>query len=45
MCRRVTCNRCGKPTYEGCGRHIEQVLGDIPLDERCACPTEFDDDE
>ena len=28
MCQRVTCKSCGKPTYAGCGRHIEAVLGD-----------------
>jgi hypothetical protein len=37
MCQRVTCNSCGKPTYAGCGRHIEQVLGDVPSEERCVC--------
>lgn len=38
MCRRVDCEECGLPTYEGCGRHIEQVLGDVPEDQRCRCP-------
>lgn len=37
MCRRVTCSKCGKPTYAGCGMHIEQVLGDVPSGERCRC--------
>ena len=37
MCQRVTCNSCGKPTYAGCGRHIEQVLGDVPTEKRCVC--------
>lgn len=37
MCRRVTCERCGKPTYAGCGMHVEQVLGDVPKAERCTC--------
>jgi hypothetical protein len=35
MCRRVTCDTCGKPTYAGCGEHIEEVLGDVPVDQRC----------
>ena len=35
MCRRVTCDICDKPTYAGCGEHIEQVLGDVPVDQRC----------
>jgi hypothetical protein len=40
MCRRVTCDRCKKATYAGCGMHIEQVLGDVPKAERCACREE-----
>jgi len=35
MCRRVTCPQCGKPTFAGCGAHVEQVLGDVPKPERC----------
>jgi len=37
MCRRATCPTCNKPTYAGCGMHIEQVLGDVPTAQRCAC--------
>jgi hypothetical protein len=37
MCQRVTCSTCGKPTFAGCGRHIEAVLGDVPPDGRCHC--------
>jgi hypothetical protein len=37
MCQRVECRRCGLPTYAGCGRHIEQVLGDVPVEKRCRC--------
>lgn len=37
MCQRVTCKSCGKPTYAGCGRHVEAVLGDVPLEGRCRC--------
>ncbi len=37
MCRRVTCPKCGKPTFAGCGAHVEQVLGDVPRDQRCKC--------
>lgn len=35
MCRRITCETCEKPTYVGCGDHIEQVLGDVPEADRC----------
>lgn len=37
MCQRVTCESCGKPTYAGCGRHVEAVLGDVPSEARCRC--------
>jgi len=37
MCQRVSCNTCGKPTYAGCGRHIEAVLGDVAPEARCRC--------
>lgn len=37
MCRRVDCPSCGLPTFAGCGMHVEQVLGDVPRDERCRC--------
>jgi hypothetical protein len=37
MCRRVDCPSCGRPTYAGCGLHIEQVLGDVPPGDRCRC--------
>ncbi|HEX2676567.1 MAG TPA: hypothetical protein VHM19_08000 [Polyangiales bacterium] len=37
MCQRVQCKQCGKPTYAGCGAHVEQVLGDVPRDQRCRC--------
>jgi hypothetical protein len=35
MCRRVVCSKCGKPTFAGCGAHVEQVLADVPPAERC----------
>ncbi len=35
MCRRVTCSTCGKPTWAGCGDHIEQALEGVPAGERC----------
>ncbi len=37
MCRRVQCSACGKPTFAGCGMHVEQVLGDVPAEHRCRC--------
>lgn len=40
MCRRVECSKCGRPSYAGCGRHIEQVLGDVRPEDRCRCREE-----
>jgi hypothetical protein len=37
MCSKVTCSNCGKPTWAGCGQHIEQALADVPVAERCTC--------
>jgi len=40
MCRRVECRKCGRPTFAGCGMHVEQVLGDVPPTQRCRCREE-----
>jgi hypothetical protein len=37
MCQRITCSKCGKPSFRGCGRHVESVLGDVRPQDRCAC--------
>ena len=42
MCQRVQCSQCGKPTWVGCGAHVEQVLGDVPEQDRCHCSDEDD---
>ncbi|MFO0591346.1 MAG: hypothetical protein U0441_27610 [Polyangiaceae bacterium] len=33
----MTCSKCGKPTFAGCGMHEEQVLAGVPKDKRCTC--------
>lgn len=35
MCRLVTCRKCGKTTWAGCGQHVDQVLARVPGAERC----------
>eukprot|EP01115_Flamella_aegyptia_P001091 TRINITY_DN11684_c2_g1_i1.p1 TRINITY_DN11684_c2_g1~~TRINITY_DN11684_c2_g1_i1.p1 ORF type:complete len:53 (-),score=1.95 TRINITY_DN11684_c2_g1_i1:235-393(-) len=35
MCYQVECNYCGKPTWSGCGRHIESALKNVSVDKRC----------
>jgi hypothetical protein len=34
----VTCKRCGKATWAGCGQHVDQVMRGVPKSQRCACP-------
>lgn len=36
MCRAVTCRKCGKITWAGCGQHVNQVLAGVPASRRCA---------
>ena len=40
MCQRIQCQRCGRPTWVGCGKHVEDVLADVPPAKRCQCPRE-----
>ncbi len=40
MCMRVDCRQCGKPTWSGCGKHIEQALAGVPAKDRCRCREE-----
>jgi len=35
MCSRATCRKCGKPTWSGCGNHIEIALKGVPKSQRC----------
>jgi hypothetical protein len=35
MCRAVTCKKCGKVTWAGCGQHVSQVLAGVPAAQRC----------
>jgi hypothetical protein len=37
MCARITCDRCGKPSWAGCGQHVEEALGGVPAADRCHC--------
>jgi len=38
MCQQIQCSRCGKPTWMGCGLHIEEALRNVPPEKRCQCP-------
>lgn len=35
MCSKTTCRKCGKPTWTGCGNHVEQALAGVPTSQRC----------
>lgn len=35
MCRAVTCKKCGKTTWAGCGQHVDQVMRGVPRADRC----------
>ena len=37
MCHRATCKNCSKPTWRGCGKHVEQALAGVPKSQRCSC--------
>ncbi len=34
MCRATTCRTCGKPTWTGCGQHVDQVMRGVPTAQR-----------
>ena len=35
MCSAITCRRCGKTSWTGCGQHVDQVMRGIPQRDRC----------
>lgn len=37
MCVKVICKKCNKYTWSGCGKHIEQALKGVPIEQRCNC--------
>jgi hypothetical protein len=40
MCHRTTCRTCNKPTWAGCGNHVESALAGVPRAQRCSCSAE-----
>ena len=36
MCRAVSCKKCGKTTWAGCGQHIAQVKAAVPAEMWCS---------
>ena len=37
MCAQVSCSSCHKPTWEGCGEHIDEALAGVAEADRCQC--------
>ena len=37
MCSPVTCRRCKKTTWSGCGQHVKHVMAGIPKSQQCDC--------
>jgi hypothetical protein len=35
MCSKVICRQCKKPTWSGCGQHIEEALAGVAPADRC----------
>jgi hypothetical protein len=38
MCYPVRCQTCGKTDWDGCGKHVEDVMSAVPPSQRCTCP-------
>lgn len=37
MCARISCESCGKPSWAGCGQHVEEALAGVAIADRCNC--------
>lgn len=37
MCSPIRGSNCGKTTWSGCGQHVDEVMADVPVTERCTC--------
>jgi len=37
VCRLVTCDKCKKTTWAGCGKHVETVMKDVKEEDKCMC--------
>lgn len=42
-CQCVACIYSFKTFFLGCGKHVDQVMKDVPEAERCVCPREWCD--
>lgn len=37
MCSPARCSACGKVTWTGCGKHVDDVMADVPRAQQCTC--------
>jgi len=37
MCYPVVCPRCQKTGWDGCGMHVDDVMAEVPAEQRCTC--------
>jgi hypothetical protein len=37
MCSPVRCNGCSLVTWSGCGEHVQEVMANVPVEQRCTC--------
>ncbi len=37
MCVQVQCSACERPTWSGCGLHVDVALAAVPVGDRCTC--------
>lgn len=40
MCYPVTCQKCHKTGWGGCGEHIDAVMSSVAVTDRCSCRAE-----
>ena len=40
MCYPVKCEKCGKTTWAGCGKHKDMIMSKVPEKDRCKCKRE-----
>jgi len=37
MCSPKKCSICGKTGWTGCGQHVDQVMKNVAVQDRCKC--------
>lgn len=37
MCTVANCKKCGRKTWSGCGKHLDELKKQVPEKDRCKC--------